>query len=410
MKEYLYKDAREIVNYAISSVLPEETVKKTLNDMSFPGRVIVVAIGKAGWRMAKAALECLPRESVSGVVITKYGHSKGDLPGINCFEAGHPIPDKNSISATKRVLEMTNNLTDKETVLFLLSGGGSALFEKPYISLNELQNITNQLLESGADIKEINTIRKRLSEVKGGRFALHCAPAQIESIVLSDVLGDSLDMIASGPAVADASTSKEALYIIEKYNLKLNFDIMKLLLDETPKCIQNVHTQIIGNVKKLCEAAERKCVELGYKPIILTDCLNCEAREAGRFLSSIVQSHKNSAEKIAFITGGETVVHLSGKGLGGRNQELALSAAEGISGLDAAVISVGSDGTDGPTDAAGGYVDGDTLSELTKKGWNITKALQENDSYHALKSVNGLVITGPTGTNVNDITIALTAY
>ena len=254
----------------------------------------------------------------------------------------------------------------------------------------------------------MNTIRKRLSSVKGGRFAQHCAPARVFSIVLSDILGDPLDMIASGPAYPDSSTCKEALAIAAKYGLKLSAEAEKLLGEETPKELTNVTTQITGSVRELCVAAEKKCRELGYEPIVLTDQLCCVAREAGSFLASVLKTHAGDGRKVAYIAGGETVVHLTGHGLGGRNQELALAACEGIAGIkNAAVFSFGSDGTDGPTDAAGGYVDEDTYEELKAKGINPFDVLKDNDAYHALKEVDGLVMTGPTGTNVNDVAVAL---
>ena len=243
----------------------------------------------------------------------------GEIPGVACYEAGHPVPDENSFIAASKALELVGSLTEKDTVLFLLSGGGSALFEKPLVPGEELQDITKQLLACGADIVEMNTIRKRLSAVKGGKFARACASANVFSIVLSDILGDPLDMIASGPAYPDSSTCEEALSIVKKYNLELSDRAMDLL-----------------------------------------------------------------------------------------HQELALAAAPAIAGISgAAVFSVGSDGTDGPTDAAGGYVDGDTLEALSEKGLSVSDVLVRNDAYHALKAVDGLIITGPTGTNVNDVAVAL---
>ena len=228
------------------------------------------------------------------------------------------------------------------------------------------------------------------------------------SIVLSDILGDPLDMIASGPAYPDSSTSQDALFIAQKYKLGLSADAIELLHKETPKELTNVETVVTGSVRNLCEAAADACRELGYEPILLTDQLSCEAKEAGSFLAAIAKSHQSSKKSIAFLAGGETIVHLTGNGEGGRNQELALSAAEGIAGLeDTAVFSVGSDGTDGPTDAAGGYVDGGTKELLQRKGVDIYKTLQENDSYHALKKAGGLIMTGPTGTNVNDVAALL---
>ena len=239
------------------------------------------------------------------------------------------------------------------------------------------------------------------------RSAQACAPARVYSIVLSDILGDPLDMIASGPAYPDSSTCGQARAIAEKYGLRLSEQAVALLGRETPKELTNVTARITGSVRELCAAAARECEALGYKPVLLTDRLCCEAREAGSFLASVLRTHGGKGEKLAFLAGGETVVHLTGKGLGGRNQELVLASAPGIEGLKAAVFSVGSDGTDGPTDAAGGYVDGDTMQALRDKGLDLFRILADNDAYHALEAVNGLIMTGPTGTNVNDVAVAL---
>ena len=403
----LRKDADAIIAASLKAVLPDEAVRRALQSFQpKSGRVLLAATGKAAWQMAHAAVEALGSVD-GGVVVTKYGHVKGEIPGVDCYEAGHPVPDDNNFAATEKVLELVQGLTEEDTVLFLLSGGGSALFEKPLLPSGELQDITSQLLASGADIVEMNTIRKRLSGVKGGRFAKACAPAQVFSIVLSDILGDPLDMIASGPAVLDTSTCEQAQAIAEKYHLKLSGQAKALLMQETPKMLDNVTTQITGSVRQLCAAAANVCKEMGYEPVLLTDQLCCEAREAGSFLASIVRTNVGQGKKLAYIAGGETVVHLTGKGMGGRNQELALAAAPGLAGLNAAVFSVGSDGTDGPTDAAGGYVDGDTAETLTAGGWNVFDTLQNNDAYHALQTSGGLIITGATGTNVNDVAVAL---
>ena len=406
MNHKLRADAEAIVRAAIDAVKPEEAVRRLLEQHSPTGKIYLVAVGKAAWRMARAA--CRLVEVERGVVITKYGHVEQPLPGLGCFEAGHPVPDENGVRATQAALELTEHLTADDTVLFLLSGGGSALFERPLVPLAELQDITTQLLACGAEITEINTIRKRLSAVKGGRFAQWCAPARVMTVVLSDVLGDRLDMIASGPAAPDSSTAADAMAIVEKYGLTLRPETRELLTRETPKALDNVTSHIIGSVRELVQAAEGKCRELGYEPVFLTDRLCCEARAAGSFLGSILRSHSGAGKKLAFLAGGETVVHLTGSGLGGRNQEIALAAAEQLAELpDAAVISVGSDGTDGPTDAAGGYADGDTLRELGRLGLTPEEILRRNDAYHGLKAVDGLIITGPTGTNVNDISVAL---
>ena len=403
----LRHDADAIVRASIQAVLPDEAIRRALAEFRpGPGRTLLVAAGKAAWQMAKAAVDTLGQVD-GGVVVTKYDHVKGSIPGVDCYEAGHPVPDNGSFFATARALELVQGLSADDTVLFLLSGGGSALFEQPLVSGEELQDITRQLLACGADIVEMNTIRKRLSRVKGGRFAQACAPANVFAVVLSDILGDPLDMIASGPACPDASTCRQALAIAEKYGLKLSDEARRLLTVETPKTLDNVTTRITGSVRELCAAAAVQCRALGYEPMLLTDQLCCEAREAGSFLASVLRTHAGDGRRLAFLAGGETVVHLTGKGLGGRNQELALAAAPGIAGLNAAVFSVGSDGTDGPTDAAGGYVDGDTNAALQAAGLDVFVVLKQNDAYHALKAVDGLLVTGPTGTNVNDVAVAL---
>ena len=398
------KDADFIIERAIASAMPDEAVRKALLNVRLPEKVYLVAIGKAAAQMAKAAYAQLGDRIVRGVAITKYDHSDGDIGPIKVYEAGHPVLDENSIKATDAVLDMVKDLGEGDAVVFLVSGGGSALFESPLVDLEELQDINRQLLSSGADIVEMNTIRKRLSAVKGGKFALACAPARIVSVVLSDIIGDPLDMIASGPAYPDASTCADAIAIAEKYGLDLSIKALELLHEETPDELTNVETYVTGSVRQLCIAASEAAEELGYKPIVLTASLCCEAKDAGSFLASIAQYHKDSKESLAFIAGGETVVRITGEGLGGRNQELALSAAEGIAGFEnAAIFSVGSDGTDGPTDAAGGYADGNTAPALAKLGVSIPAVLKANDSYYALRNVDGLIVTGPTGTNVNDV-------
>ena len=408
MDMQLRQQADQIIRSAISAVQPDAAVRRALLDKEFPGRVVLVAAGKAAWRMAKAAYESLGHRIEKGVVVTKYGHVMGPIGNLLCWEAGHPLPDENSFLGTQAALDLVSDLTETDTVLFLLSGGGSALFEKPLIDAAQLQNITSQLLGCGANIVEINTIRKRLSAVKGGRFALACAPAQVHTIVLSDILGDPLDMIASGPAAPDPSTSEEAIAIAQKYHLTLSAEAWDLLHQKTPKELSNVTSHITGSVRQLCSAAAQACRELGYEPILLTDHLCCQAKDAGSMLASQVKNYYGKGKKLALITGGETVVQLTGTGKGGRNQELALSAAVGIAGLSGCcVFSVGSDGTDGPTDAAGGYTDYETAATLRAQGIEIFDVLRNNDAYNALKVSGGLVITGPTGTNVNDVAVAL---
>ena len=408
MKETLRRDAERAARAAIRAVLPEDAVRRALAGMAFPGRVYLIAAGKAAPRMARAALSVLTVPVTEGLVISKYGHFDGPIGPLRCFEAGHPVPDENSVRAGEAALRLTEDLREDDTVLFLLSGGGSALFEKPRIPLIELQGLTRQLLACGADIVEMNSIRKRLSALKGGKFAAHCAPAKVEAVVLSDILGDPLDMIASGPVSPDSATCAEALAIAVKYKLHLSPEAEACLRLETPKELSNVHAQVVGSVRELCRAAEEACRAMGYETVFLTDRLDCEAREAGRFLAAVLRSHAEEGRKLAFLAGGETVVHLTGKGLGGRNQELALAAAEGLRGLkNACLLSLGSDGTDGPTDAAGGYVDGDSFDALREKGLVLHEVLRNNDAYHALRAVGGLIVTGPTGTNVNDLCLGL---
>ena len=408
MNRKLRIDAEKEAYTAINAVLPEGAVQRALLGKPFPGRVFLIAVGKAAPRMARSALSALSVPVTEGIVISKYGHFDSPIEGLRCFEAGHPVPDENSVLAGEAALKLTKDLREDDTVLFLLSGGGSALFEKPLIPLPELQDITNQLLACGADIVEINTIRKRLSAVKGGKFAAHCSPARVEAVILSDILGDPLDSIASGPVSPDSATSGDALAIAEKYALRLSAAARACLYEETPKALDNVNAQVVGSVRELCRAAGEACRSMGYETVFLTDQLNCEAREAGRFLASVLRSHAGDGKKLAFLSGGETVVHLTGHGLGGRNQELALAASEGLRGMkNACVLSVGSDGTDGPTEAAGGYTDGDSFDALKAAGLDLYEVLKDNDAYHALKAVDGLIVTGPTGTNVNDLYLAL---
>lgn len=433
MNQKLRSEAQQIIEYAIGKSLPDRAVTDALAKMNLSGNIYLVAIGKAAWQMANAAAHCLERPLADGIVLTKYGHAQGPVPGVRCFEGGHPIVDENGLAGTQAILDMTAHLTAQDRVLLLISGGGSALFEKPLVPLSVLQEFNRQLLAAGASITEINIVRKRLSAVKGGRFAKWCEPAHVDCIILSDVLGDVVDMIASGPAAPDRSTCEDALAVVEKYGLDVPEEVLACLRRETPKKLGQVSYHVIGSVAQLCAAAAEKCRDLGYETHILTDQMRCEAREAGLFLASLAldgqpskgralppkYGHPSTGKaspagsepsqgKRAYIAGGECVVHLRGTGMGGRNQELALAATQGLAGIpNVALFSVGSDGTDGPTDAAGGYVDGDTLAALTAQGIRVRDVLANNDSYHALDAVGGLLKTGPTGTNVNDFAVLL---
>ncbi len=405
----LQQDVQSIIHAAFLDVMPDKAVKKTLGTLEFDsGEIVVIAVGKAAWQMAQTASGILRERISRGLIITKYGHSKGAIPGFDVCEAGHPIPDENSFLAAEKAMEYVQGLTERDTVLFLLSGGGSALFEKPAVSGEAMQQVTDALLRSGADIVEMNIVRKRLSQVKGGKFALACKPAHVCNIILSDIIGDPLDMIASGPTCEDRSTSEQAMEIIDRYGICITDEIKECLRQETPKNLKNIESHVIGSVEHLCLAAVNQCEKLGYRTRLLTTAMTCQAKEAGRWLAGIAQENKDAKEPLAFVAGGETVVKVKGCGKGGRNQELALSAAASLDGLeDIAIFSVSSDGTDGPTDAAGGYVDGDTLRVLSAKKISVEKELDNNNSYYALKESSGLIVTGPTGTNVNDFSVLL---
>ena len=403
-------DAEKIYKCAIEASLPDSVVRDGIERLELPeGRLILVAIGKAAYRMAKCASDIILRSRIdSGIVITKYDHSEGAIEGLEIYEAAHPVPDKAGICATERALELTSGLTERDTVLFLVSGGGSALFESPLCSLEELADLTEKLLASGADINEINAVRKHISKVKGGRFAQHVYPAKIFAIVLSDVIGNRLDTIASGPAAPDNSTLRDVEAVIQRYNIEISENQRAALSSETPKSISNAEHFIGGSVSQLCFAARDAAQALGYK----TEILTCEeqgiARDVGLRLAEICCEKCDTDTPLAYIIGGETVVKLKGNGLGGRNQELALAASARIAGKrNVAVFSVASDGTDGPTDAAGGYVDGKSFMKMDKGGAMPLSALENNDSYNALKSIGALIFTGPTGTNVNDVAVAL---
>ncbi len=315
----LRNHAEQIMAAALAAAMPDTAVAKALAEADFgTGRLVLIAAGKAGWQMAKAAYDQLGSRISGGVVVTKYGHCRGPIGNLALYEGGHPVPDENSFRGTQAAIDAVSGLRKEDTVLFLLSGGGSALFEKPLIPGADLDRLTRELLACGADIVQMNTVRKRFSAVKGGRFAQLCQPAQVFTIVLSDVLGDRLDMIASGPAYPDSSTCAQAWQIAADYHLTLTPQMEALLQQETPKSLPNVTTKITGSVRQLCLAAEQTCRRLGYAPVMLTDQLSCTARDAGVFLADIARCHAGTEMPLAFLAGGETVVHLTGKGLGGQ--------------------------------------------------------------------------------------------
>ena len=402
----IIEDANQIIKASIEAVLPDAAVERALSRHEVSRPVTIVSLGKAGWRMADAAYRVLGAEKVKqGIVVTKYDHCEGPIGCLELCESGHPVPDENGVKATARVLEMVRALTAEDEVILLISGGGSALFEYPTegVTLEDIADATRQLLACGADITEINCIRKRLSGVKGGKLALEIAPAKTFSIILSDVLGDPLDAIASGPAYPDQTTCEDAKAIIEKYQLKFSEKTMAVMEIETPKVLPGVETFVAGNVQELCAAAAREAEKMSYAAKVMDEGLCCEARKAGAMMAKYARETQGSC---ALIWGGETVVYLKGKGKGGRNQEAALSAAEGIAGMqDVCVFALGSDGTDGLTDAAGGMVTGEFWAKATAE--RVHAHLENNDAYPLLKDMDALIMTGPTGTNVNDLYMLL---
>jgi len=426
--------ALAIMEAAIESADPYIAVRKSVGiedgklvvsgaEFEVKGKIYLLAFGKAACAMARAVLELLPAEE--GLISTKYGYATNcpKWKGIRIIEAGHPVPDENSLLAGKLGVELAEKVGEDDILLVLISGGGSALFLLPEdeISLEDKIRTNELLLKSGARIYEINTVRKHISAVKGGKLAKRVRGTVI-SLILSDVVGDRLEAIASGPTVKDPTTFQDAYRVLRLYTAweKLPESVrghiesgLRGEAEETLKeDLPNVHNFIVGSGRIACESAKRKAEELGYNATILTTTLEGEAREVALAIGSIVQevsSYDRPVERPAvLIAGGEWTVTINGEaGLGGPNQEFALSVARKITGLNAVVLAVDTDGTDGPTDAAGGIVDGKTLEKLKKAGIDVEGALKRHDSYRALEKAGALLKTGPTGTNVNSLTIAV---
>lgn len=414
------QQADRIIRATLEASKPAKSVREAIAGLPpCHGKTMLLAVGKAAFAMAIAALTTPGFTAHQAMVITKYGHvdpaATAALPSetqavLTIHEAGHPLPDANSYAATREAIAMVKNLTADDRVLLLLSGGGSALFEQPLLPADEMADVNRQLLSSGADIGEINTIRKRFSAVKGGKFAQLCAPARVITIALSDVLSNAPDQIASGPACPDPTTCEEARFIADRYHLQLSAKAEQLLMQETPKCLPDAAVQIVGGMTFARKAAAKACAKLGYPVWQFLPPLTCQAQVAGRFFGAVARRAAAQGRRIAIVAGGETVVKLGQHhGLGGRNQEAALAAALELQGVDGACFfSLGTDGTDGPTDAAGGWVDGNTVRAIDASGKiTATQALQTHDAYHALKQSGGLLLTGPTGTNVNDVCVLL---
>ena len=420
---------KDLFFYGLKAVEPYTIVKEHIGEVLSEYKtgkyetLLTVGFGKAAYQMALAVEESLGDLLTNGLVITKYGYG-GTLKNIKIEEAAHPIPDENGLKATNRMIELLKkNATEKTLVLCLISGGGSALLVAPYkgITLEEKKDVTKLLLKAGADIEELNTVRKHISRVKGGRLAEHCYPARIISFILSDVIGDHLETIASGPTAPDETTYKHALTVLKKFNLfkKVSPSVLDLLrkgekgiIPETLKkdnpVFKKVTNIIVGNNKKALQAIKHQAVKLGFNAQIISAELSGEAREVAKSLANLaLKTQKTSPNLPLFlISGGETTVTVKGPGIGGRNTELALAFALEIAGKKGiTLLSAGSDGTDGPTDAAGAIVNGDTVHKAKDLGLDPERFLENNDSYNFFKKTGGLFITGPTGTNVMDIQI-----
>ncbi len=439
MDDNIRKTLEEIFAAGLQAVDPENAVRNHVrrigNELRVGERsylldrfrkIIVVGVGKGTAPMAKALEDILDDRLTGGWIIVKYHHGLA-LRKIHVMEAAHPIPDDAGLKAARIVLDRLKECTEEDLVLCAFSGGGSALFPapRPPVTFDEKQKTTQLLIECGATINEINCIRKHLSLGKGGQLARIAYPATVISLSLSDVVGDPLDVIASGPTVPDSSTFADCLGIIERYGLAQNVPPPVLrflqdgaagLVDETPKTgdvlFQRVQNVIVGSNRAALLAAKEKAVSLGYNTLILSSFIQGEAREIGLGLAAIGKEVLESGNPLSapacILAGGETTVTIHGKGKGGRNQELALAAAIAVKGWPRiAILSAGTDGTDGPTDAAGAFADGNTCQNALQFGMRPLDYLLNNDSYNFFDRLGQLLKTGPTRTNVMDVVCLL---
>ncbi len=429
--------ALKSLEYALNAVDPKQLMKSKLllknsilkvNQYSFDLKkfknVFVIGGGKASGSMAETLEQNLGKYITNGIVNIPCG-SKHKTGIIKLHEASHPIPDKSGVEGTHRMLEIAEQAKKEDLVICLISGGGSSLMPLPRdgITIKDKREITDALLKCGATINEINTVRKHISDFKGGWLAKKAYPATVLNLILSDVVGDPLDFIASGPTVPDSTTFSEAIKALKKYGLwdkapatikKVLSDGQKGLTPETPKAtdkaFKKVYNVVIGNNRFASLAVREHLRSAGLNTLLLTSTLEGEARHVGVMLASIAREvfmSGNPVQKPAgIIAGGETTVTVTGKGLGGRNQEISLTAALKVGGLDGVVVaSLSTDGVDGPTDAAGAIVDGKTMSRAAEMDLNPEEFLAENDSYNFFSKLGDLIFTGPTGTNVNDVSV-----
>lgn len=437
----LKTDASEIIDAALHSVDPYhlliEQIKLTEGIMHFPGgitldparyeRIFVIGAGKGVAPMARAMEQLLGEKLTAGAIIVKYGHSD-DLHRIEIYEAGHPVPDENSLKFSNQILDLLRDLTENDCVIVLLTGGGSSLMEilPKGIGLADLQSLSQTMLACGADIHEMNCVRKHISLVKGGQLARMIRPARGITLALSDVIGDDLSVIASGPTHPDRSTYADAIEVLKKYKIDQNAPspVVRHIeqgiagkISDTPKpgdaIFDKVHNIVIGSNRLALDAAAQRATELGYKTLILTSRLEGEAREIARMIAAVMQEVQASGMPLArpacLLLGGEPTVNLIGSGKGGRNQELALAVSIAMRHNTQPFLfaSCGSDGTDGPTDAAGAIVTTNTAGLAAGMDLDPVHFLASNDAYHFFESIDGLIKTGPTRTNVMDIILAL---
>ena len=436
----LRRHANEIFKHVLGTLDPEQLVKEKVSildstlvveereyDLNNYENIYVVGGGKACAPMAKAMEDILGDKIDDGLIVVKYNHGL-PLKKIETIEASHPIPDKNGVRGTSNILRLLSKTGEKDLIICLISGGGSALLVQPHkeITLQDIQTTSAELLACGAAIDEINTVRKHLSSIKGGQIAKAAYPSTLITLILSDVVGDPMDIIASGPTVPDESTFEDAYAIIQKYTLeeKIPNIVCGFLrsgkmgeIEETPKngnkIFDNTQNVIVGSNKIALDAAEKRAKDLGYNTIVLSSLVEGESRDVAKFFAAIAKEVSRTGTPVpkpaCIIAGGETTVTIRGKGKGGRNQEFALSAAMEIEGCEGVVIlSAGTDGTDGPTDATGAIVDFNTCKAAREKfRLNPDEFLNKNDSYNFFKKTGEHIITGPTMTNVMDIMISL---
>jgi hydroxypyruvate reductase len=393
-------------------------------------RIFVIGGGKAAAPMAVTTAEILGDRLTQGVVVTKYGHtiSKSQIPNLQILEAGHPTPDENSVRGAQAVVDCAAQATERDLVICLISGGGSALLTLPVpdLTLADLQALTDALLRSGATINEMNTVRKHCSRIKGGNLARLVAPALLITLILSDVVGDPLDVIASGPTVPDPTTVVDAQKVLERHSIAkpgetefLSPCLPKNLVSffqETPKpgdpAFERVQHVIVGSNRLAALAAVERARQLGFNTLLLSTYVEGEAREAARVAAALAKGIRAHGDPLSppacLVWGGETTVTVRGEGKGGRNQELALAAALALDGWpDVLMMALATDGTDGPTDGAGAVITGETVPRAQTLGLDPWAALEANDSYSFFDTLGDLIRTGPTGTNVNDLLFVL---